>query len=170
VWARARQQVTREQVKSQGCVSRGSSTRESENPMVRGGVSIADQSGYSSTHYKFPASFFVTHEISSPSSSSRRQFCSPREFTFRLFFSTTKACPDSLNLPNAGDSFAGISLLSFLFSIFPNQGLDCYVLESSRVFFVKFPKLSLFQISELLHFIDFHRKFVKIQNQFCLKP
>jgi hypothetical protein len=41
----ARQQATREQVKSQECVSRGSSTREQENPEVRGGVSIADQSG-----------------------------------------------------------------------------------------------------------------------------
>jgi hypothetical protein len=29
----------------------------------------------------------------SPSSSSHRQFYSPREFTFRLFFSTTKATP-----------------------------------------------------------------------------
>jgi hypothetical protein len=34
---------------------------------------------------------------------------SPRDFTFRLFFSTTKVCPESLNLSNAGDSFAGIS-------------------------------------------------------------
>jgi hypothetical protein len=42
---------------------------------------------------QFPASFFVTHEISSPSSSSHRQFCSLREFTFRLFSSTTKATP-----------------------------------------------------------------------------
>jgi hypothetical protein len=46
--------------------------------------------------------------------------------------------------------------------VFPDQGLDCYVLESSRVSFVKFPKLSLFQISELLHFIDFRRKFIKM--------
>jgi hypothetical protein len=36
----------------------------------------------------------------------------------------------------------------FLLSVFPDQGLNCFVLESSRVFFVKFPKLSLFQISE----------------------
>jgi hypothetical protein len=42
---------------------------------------------------QFPASFFVTHEISSPSSSSRRQFCSLREFIFHLFSSTTKATP-----------------------------------------------------------------------------
>jgi hypothetical protein len=46
--------------------------------------------------------------------------------------------------------------------VFPDQGLDCYVLESSRVFFVKFPKLFVFQIDELLHFIDFRRKFIKM--------
>jgi hypothetical protein len=33
---------------------------------------------------------------------------------------------------------------------FPDQGLNCFDLESSRVFSVKFPKLSLFQISEHL--------------------
>jgi hypothetical protein len=43
--ARARQQATCEQVKSQECLSRGSSTREQENPEVRGGVSIANKSG-----------------------------------------------------------------------------------------------------------------------------
>jgi hypothetical protein len=41
----------------------------------------------------FPASFFITHEISSPSSSSHRQSCLPREFTFHPFFSTTKVTP-----------------------------------------------------------------------------
>jgi hypothetical protein len=73
-----------------------------------------------------------------------------------------KVCPVLLNLPNAGDYFAGISSLTSCHLFFPNQGLDCYVLESSRVFFVKFPKLSVFQISELLHFIDFRRKFIKM--------
>jgi hypothetical protein len=43
--ARAKQQATREQVKSQGCVSRGSSTHEQENPEVRGEVGLANQSG-----------------------------------------------------------------------------------------------------------------------------
>jgi hypothetical protein len=42
---------------------------------------------------QFPASFFVTHGISSPSSSSYRRSCSPREFTFHLFSSTTKVTP-----------------------------------------------------------------------------
>jgi hypothetical protein len=54
--------------------------------------------------------------------------------------------------------------------VFPDQGLNCFDLESSRVFSVKFPELSLFQINELLNFIDFHKEFIKIQNQFCLKP
>jgi hypothetical protein len=42
------------------------------------------------THYNPLASFFVTHGISSPSSTSHRRSCSPREFTFHLFSSTTK--------------------------------------------------------------------------------
>jgi hypothetical protein len=89
---------------------------------------------------------------------------------FRLFFSTTKVCPDSLNLSNAGDPFAGISSISSCYLFFPDQGLDCFSLESSRVFSVRFPKLSLFQINELIHFIDFRKGFIKVQNQFCLKP
>jgi hypothetical protein len=39
----------------------------------------------------FPASFFITHGTSSLLSTSHRQSCSPQEFTFCLFFSTTKA-------------------------------------------------------------------------------
>jgi hypothetical protein len=61
-----------------------------------------------------------------------------------------KVCPDSLNLPNADDPFAGISSLSSCSLFFPNQGLNCFDLESSRVFSIRFPKLSLFQISEHL--------------------
>jgi hypothetical protein len=41
----------------------------------------------------FPANFFDTHGISSPSSTSHRQSCSSREFTFHPFSSTTKATP-----------------------------------------------------------------------------
>jgi hypothetical protein len=81
-----------------------------------------------------------------------------------------KVCPDSLNLPTAGDSFAGISSLSSCSLFFPDQGLNCFNLESSRVFSVKFPEPSLFQTSELLHSIEFRKKFIKIQNQFCLSP
>jgi hypothetical protein len=79
-----------------------------------------------------------------------------------------KVCPDSLNLLNAGDSFCWNIVVIFPFSVFPDQGLNCFILESSRVFSVRFPKPSLFQISELLHFIDFRKKFIKMQNQFCL--
>jgi hypothetical protein len=38
------------------------------------------------------------------------------------------------------------------------------------VFSVKFPEPSLFQISELLNSIEIRKKFIKIQNQFCLNP
>jgi hypothetical protein len=62
-----------------------------------------------------------------------------------VFSSITKVCPDSLNLSNADDPFAGISSVSSYYLFFPDQGLDCYVLESSRVFFVKFSKLAIFK-------------------------
>jgi hypothetical protein len=126
------------------------------------GVTSSEEPRCNQTRQPCPANFFVNHGISLSSSFSLHRSYSPREITFRLFFSTTKVCPDSLNLLNAGDSFAGISLFFFLLSAFPDQGLDCYVLKSSRVFFVKFPKLAIFQIDELLHFIDFRRKFIKM--------
>jgi hypothetical protein len=76
---------------------------------------------------QFPASFFVTHGISSPSSSSYRRSCSPREFTFHSFFlynqSYPKVCPDSLNLPNAGNFFAGTSSLSSCSLFSPTRDL-----------------------------------------------
>jgi hypothetical protein len=40
---------------------------------------------------QFLTSFFVTHGISSPSSTSHRRSCSSWKFTFHLFFCTTKA-------------------------------------------------------------------------------
>jgi hypothetical protein len=70
---------------------------------------------------QFPASFFVVHGISSPSSTSHCRSCSSREFIFRPFFSTTKVCPDLLNLSNAGNSFAGISSLTLVIC-FPESG------------------------------------------------
>jgi hypothetical protein len=81
-----------------------------------------------------------------------------------------KVCPDPLNLPNAGDPLCRNIVIIFLFSIFPDQGLNCSDLESSRVFSVKFLEPSLFQISELLHSMKIHKKFIKVQNQFCLNP
>jgi hypothetical protein len=53
----------------------------------------------------------------------------------------------------AGDSLRRNAAASFLSSVFPNQGPDCFNLENSRVFSVKFPEPSLFQISELLNSI-----------------
>jgi hypothetical protein len=105
-------------------------------------------------------------------------FLSPILFTAGIHFplvllhnqSYPKVCPDSLNLLHAGDSFGRNIIVIFLFSVFPDQGLNCFNLESLRVFLVKFPKPSLFQISELLHYIEFRKKFIKIQNQFCLSP
>jgi hypothetical protein len=81
-----------------------------------------------------------------------------------------KVCPDSLNLSSAGDPFRWNVVVFFLFSVFPDHGLNCFDLESSRVFSVKFPEPSLFQISELLNSIEIRKKFIKIQNQFCLNP
>jgi hypothetical protein len=37
------------------------------------------------------------------------------------------------------------------------------------VFFIKFLELSLFPVSELLHFIDFRKKFIKIQKSVLFK-
>jgi hypothetical protein len=132
------------------CVSRRGSTREPENPKVRGRDGIANQSGSvvssrdswhpaapiprrspskTANHrgdYLFghslptaipgkllhhPWSLVIVEFFSSP-------ILSPRDFTFRPFFSITKVCPVSLNLLNAGDSFAGISSLTscYLFS------------------------------------------------------
>jgi hypothetical protein len=75
------------------------------------------------THCNSLANFFITHGTSSPSSSSHRQFCSSQEFTFHLFFFTTKVCPDPLNLPNAGDPFAGTSSSSSYSLFSPTRDL-----------------------------------------------
>jgi hypothetical protein len=61
-----------------------------------------------------------------------------------------KVCFDPLNLSNAGDPFCRNIVVFILFFVFPDQGLNGFDLESSRVFSVKLPELSLFQISEHL--------------------
>jgi hypothetical protein len=81
-----------------------------------------------------------------------------------------KVCPDPLNLPSTGNPLCRNIAVIFLFFVFPDQGLNFFDLESSRVFSVKFPEPSLFQIGELLHSIEICRKLIKIQNQFCLNP
>jgi hypothetical protein len=111
---------------------------------------------------EFPASFFVTTEPRQ-----RRAFLIVDSVHRGNSFFTVllhnqgypKVCPDSLNLSNAGDPFCWNIIAIFLFFVFPDQGLNCFDLESSRVFSVNFPEPSLFQISELLHFIDFRKKF-----------
>jgi hypothetical protein len=81
-----------------------------------------------------------------------------------------KVCPDSLHLLNVSDSVGRNIIVIFLFFVFPDQGLNYFDLESSRVFSVKSLGPSLLQISELLHFIEFRKKFIKMQNKFCLNP
>jgi hypothetical protein len=60
---------------------------------------------------RHPRNLVIVELFSSP-------ILSPRDFTFRLFSSITKVCPNPLNLLNAGDSFARISPLTscYLFS------------------------------------------------------
>jgi hypothetical protein len=97
-------------------------------------------------------------------------FSPPILFTAEIYFPPVllhnqgypKVCSDPLNLPNAGDSVCRNLVVFNLFSIFPDQGLNCFDSESSRVFSVTFPEPSLFQISELLHFIGIRKKFIKI--------
>jgi hypothetical protein len=60
---------------------------------------------------------------------------------------------DPLNLPSIGDPLRWNVVVFFLSSVFLDQGLNCFDLESSGAFSVKFPELSLFQISELLNSI-----------------
>jgi hypothetical protein len=94
--------------------------REQENPEVRGGVNIADQSGYlpptatiSGKLLRHPQDLVIVELILSLLIL----------FTAGIYFSRIllhnqgypKVCPDSLNLLNAGDSFAGISSLTFCY-------------------------------------------------------
>jgi hypothetical protein len=51
---------------------------------------------------------------------------------------------------------------AFFLSSVPDQGPDCFGLESSEVFSVEFPEPSLFQISELLNSIEICMEFIKI--------
>jgi hypothetical protein len=76
---------------------------------------------------QFLTSFFVTHGTSSPSSTSHRRSCSPREIHFPPILlhnqGYPKVCSDSLNLPNAGDPFAGTSSLSSYALFSPTRDL-----------------------------------------------
>jgi hypothetical protein len=116
-------------------VGRGCSTREQENPEVRGEVSIANQSGSvnSSQSPQHPTTPISRRSSEQDHNTSRKLvnplielFSSPILFTAGIHFPRVllhnqgypKVCPDSLNLLDAGDSFAGISPLTscYLFS------------------------------------------------------
>jgi hypothetical protein len=133
------------------CVSRGSSTREQENPKVRGGVSIANQSDSivssqgsttSNSSYpsliaqpttvtlghreKYPGHLPPTATFPDKLLRHPRNLVTVELFSLLILFTAgihfpfvllhnqgyPKVCPDSLNLSNAGNSFAGISSLS----------------------------------------------------------
>jgi hypothetical protein len=72
-----------------------------------------------STHYNSLASFFVTHGTSSI------LFIAGIHFLPVLLHNQgyPKVCPNSLNLSNADDSFAGTSLLSSCSLFFPTRDL-----------------------------------------------
>jgi hypothetical protein len=190
-------------------LSSGGLVREQENPEVRGGVGIANQTGSivlsqgsTTTNSSYPSlitqptTITTGHREEYPSGHlpptailgkllrhprslvTVEHFSSPILFAMRIHFPPVllhnqgypKVCPDSMNLSSAGDPFCRNVVIFFLSSVFPYQGLNCFDLEGSRVFSIKLPELSLFQISELLHFIGIRKKFIKIQNQFCLSP
>jgi hypothetical protein len=44
-------------------------------------------------------------------------------------------------------------VVTFLFSVFPDQGLECFDLESSRVFFVKFQSFLYFKSVNVTSFM-----------------
>jgi hypothetical protein len=64
-------------------------------------------------------------------------FSSPILFTAGIYFPRVllhnqgypKVCPDSPNPPNAGDPFCRNIVVIFLFTVFPYQGLNGFVLE-----------------------------------------
>jgi hypothetical protein len=96
--------------------------REQENPEVRGGVNIADQSGYlpptatlPGELLRRPRNLVVVELILSPI-----LFIAGIHFPRVLLYNQgyPKVCPDPLNLFNAGNFFAGISSSSsyYLFS------------------------------------------------------
>jgi hypothetical protein len=131
-------------------VSRGSLAREQENPEVRGGVGIANQSGsiifsreFTTSSSSYPSLItqpttvttgyreeyppVIFHPLQFPDKLLHypqnlvtvKLFSSPILFATEIHFPLIllhdqgypKVCPDSLNLPNAGNSFTGISSL-----------------------------------------------------------
>jgi hypothetical protein len=116
-------------------MSREDSAREPESSEVRGSDDIANQSGpidffpestTSSTSYLSPIVRARPQHLKKAREPFIELFSSPILFATGLHFPSVlfysqgypKVCPNSLNLLNTGDSFAGISLLSscYLFS------------------------------------------------------
>jgi hypothetical protein len=117
------------------CVSRRSSTREQENPRVRGEVGMANPFGSIVLLHgpRHPTTPFPRRSSEQDLDTSRKLenplielFSSPILFTAGIHFPRVllhnqgypKVCPDLLNLLNAGNSLAGISSLTscYLFS------------------------------------------------------
>jgi hypothetical protein len=117
---------------------------------------------------RYPLNLFSPTSLSFPyrNLATVEHFSPPTLFTAGIHFSPIllhnqgypKVCPDPLNFPDAGDPLCRNIIVIFLFSVFPDQGLNCFDLEGSRVFSVKFLEPSLFQTSELLHSIEIRRK------------
>jgi hypothetical protein len=132
------------------CVSRGNSTREQENPRVRGEVGIVnhDIQQFLPSLIAQPTAITTNHRGDYPFSHSLpttipgkllrhprnliivELILSPILFTAGIHFPSVlhnqdypKVCPASLNLPNAGDSFAGISSLSSCSLFSPTRDL-----------------------------------------------
>jgi hypothetical protein len=77
--------------------------------------------------------------------------------------------PDPLNLPNAATPLPEYHHYLPVLCFSPTRAQLLWFRKFLGVF-CKFSKVFLFQISELLHFIDFRKKFINVQNQFCLIP
>jgi hypothetical protein len=143
------------------CVGRGSSTREQENPRVRGEVDIANPFGsiISSHDPRHPTVLTLVDRSTAITTNHHgdysfghlpptatlpgKLFRHPRNLiTIELFLSPIlfatgihfppillhyqgypEVCPDSLNLPNTGDPFDGISSLSSCSLFFPTRDL-----------------------------------------------
>jgi hypothetical protein len=116
------------------------SAREQENPEVHGGVGLANQSGSavssqgsttSSSSYLSSIVRARTQHLKKAREPSRRALLisDPVHRRNSLFACSSpqpklpQGLPDSLNLPNAGDSFAGTSPLSSYFLFSPTKDL-----------------------------------------------
>jgi hypothetical protein len=136
-------------------VSRGGLAHKQEDLEVREGVGIANQFGsIVSSQGSTTSSNSYPSGHSPPTTIPGKLFRHPRNlvtvehfspsilFTAEIHFPLVllhnqvylKVCPDPLNLPSTGKPLCRNIIIFFLFSVFPDQGLNCFDLESSRVF------------------------------------